>query len=65
LLAFLMAKAMRRYHTARIARWWRFVAFIKATKCHHRASTCSDINNRTCLPLILGVYLIVKLMKKS
>jgi hypothetical protein len=26
----------------------RFVAFIKATKRHHRASSCSDITNQTC-----------------
>ena len=48
LLAILMAIAMRRYYTAHIAWWRRFVAFIKATKRHHRASTCSDITNRTC-----------------
>ena len=43
LLAVLMAITMRRYYTARIAQWRRFVAFIKATKRHHRASTHSDI----------------------
>ena len=42
LLAISMAIAMRRCYTPRIARWRRFVAFIKATKRHHRASTCSD-----------------------
>ena len=47
LLAVLMAIAMRRYYTARIAQWRRFVAFIKATKRHHRASTCSDIKKGT------------------
>jgi len=30
-------------HTAHIAQWRRFMAFIKATECHHRMSTCSDI----------------------
>ena len=65
LLAFSMAIAMWRYYTARIARWWRFVAFMKATKRHHWASTCSDITNRTRLPLILGVYFILKSLKKS
>ena len=39
LLTILMAVAMRQYNTARIARWKRFVAFIKATKHHRRAST--------------------------
>ena len=43
LLAILMAIAVRRYYTARIARWRKYMAFIKATKRHHRASTCSDI----------------------
>ena len=38
LLAVSMAIAMRQYNTARIARWRRFVAFIKATKRHHRPS---------------------------
>jgi hypothetical protein len=44
LLAILMAVAMRRYYTARIARWRRFVAFIKAAKRRHRhrASTHSN-----------------------
>ena len=45
LLAISMAIAMRRCYTPRIARWRRFVAFIKATKRHHRASTRSDIYN--------------------
>jgi hypothetical protein len=43
LLAVLMAIAMRRYYTVCIARWRRFVAFIKATKRHHRVRTHSDI----------------------
>jgi hypothetical protein len=47
LLAISMAIAMRRYYTACIAQWRRFVAFIKATKHHHWASTCSDSINRT------------------
>jgi hypothetical protein len=42
LLTISMAIAVRRYYTARIARWWRFVAFIKATKRRHWASTCSN-----------------------
>ncbi len=42
LLAISMAVAMQQYNTARIAQWRRFVAFIKATKRRHRASTCSD-----------------------
>jgi hypothetical protein len=66
LLAVSMAIAMRRYYTARIARWRRFVAFIiiKATKRHHRASTYSDNIKGTRLPLFQG-YFIVKLLKKS
>jgi hypothetical protein len=42
-LAVSMAIAMRRYYTAHIARWRRLVAFIKATKRHHRTSTRSKI----------------------
>ncbi len=37
-----MAIVMRRYYTAHIAWWRRFVAFIKATKRHHWASTRSN-----------------------
>ena len=48
LLAILMAVAMRRYDTECIARWRRFVAFIKATKRHHWVSTRSDSINVTC-----------------
>jgi len=47
LLAVWMAIAMRRYYTPCIARWRRFVAFIKATKRHHQASTRSDSINVT------------------
>ncbi len=37
-LAILMAMAMRRYVTARIARWRRSRASLEATGCCHRAS---------------------------
>jgi hypothetical protein len=47
LMAILMAIAMRWYYTAHIARWRWFLAFQKATKLLHRASTRSDITNRT------------------
>ncbi len=47
LLAISMAVVMRQYDTAHIARWRRFVAFIKATKRHHRTSTHSDSVNRS------------------
>jgi hypothetical protein len=43
LLAISMAVAMQWYKTKRITRWRRFVAFAKATKRHHRASTRSNI----------------------
>jgi hypothetical protein len=65
LLTILMAVAVQRYYTAHIARWRRSRAFINATKRRHRASTRSDSNNQTCLPPILGVYFIVKSLKKS
>ena len=41
------------------------MAFIKATKRRHWASSCSDSINRTRLPLILEVYFIFKSLKKS
>jgi len=43
LLTISMAIAVHRYYTARITRWRRSVAFIKATKRRHRTSTRSDI----------------------
>ncbi len=64
-LAILMAVAVRRYYTVHITWWRRSMAFIKATKCHHWASTHSDTINWTHLPLIFGVYFIVKSLKKS
>ena len=42
LLAILMAIAMRRCNTKCIAWWRRFMAFIKAAKCCHQASTHSN-----------------------
>ena len=65
LLTILMAIAVRRYYTPRIARWWRFVAFIKATKRRHRASTCSNRHQSDMPTPISGVYFIIKLLKKS
>ena len=43
LLAVLIAITMRRYYTAQIAQWRRFVAFIKATKRHNWTRTHSNI----------------------
>ncbi len=65
LLTFLMAIAVRWYYTARIARWRRFMAFIKATKRHHWASTCSNRHQSDMPTPISGAYFIVKLLKKS
>ncbi len=65
LLAILMAVAVRWYYTAHIAHWRRSRAFIKATKRRRRVSTRSDSINRTCLLLILGVYFIIKSLKKG
>ena len=41
---------------AHSARWRRFMAFIKATTCRHRTSTCSDSINRTCLPWLFLTF---------
>jgi hypothetical protein len=45
--AVLMAMAMCRYVTARIAQWKRSRASLEATGCHHRASIMSDNINWT------------------
>ena len=60
-----MAIAMQRYNTKCIARRRRFVAFVKATKCHHRASTRADRHQSDMPTPILGAYFIVKLSKKG
>jgi hypothetical protein len=52
-------------HNARISQWRRFVAFIKATKCRHWASTRSARHQSDMPTPISGVYFIVKLSKKS
>ncbi len=65
LLTILMAIVVRWYYTMHIARWRRFVAFIKATKRRHRASTCSDRHQSDMPTPISGAYFIVKLLKKS
>jgi hypothetical protein len=43
LMAISIVMAVGRYYTLSIAQWKRFMAFIKATKCRHQASTRSDI----------------------
>jgi hypothetical protein len=48
-VAVLMAMAMRRYVTARIAQWRRSRASLEATGRRHRASIMSDNINRTWL----------------
>jgi len=41
------------------------VAFVKTTKRHHRASTCSDRHPSDMPTPISGVYFIIKSLKKS
>jgi len=65
LLTISMAIAVRRYYTVRIAQWRRLVAFIKATKRRHWASTRSDRHQSDMPTPISGVYFIAKLFKKS
>ncbi len=48
-VAVLMAMAMRRYVTTRIAQWRRSRPSQEATGCRHRASIMSDNINRTWL----------------
>ena len=65
LLAVLMAIRMCRHYTVRIAQWRWFMAFIKATKHCHRASTRSDRHQSDMPTPISGVYFVVKSLKKS
>ena len=57
LLAILMAMVVRRYYTVHIPQWRWFMAFLKATKRCHRASTCSDITQSDMLtPEFGGIF---------
>ena len=56
LMAISMAVAEQRYYTPSISRWRRFVAFIKATKRRHRASTRSDITQSD-TPTLIDSYI--------
>jgi hypothetical protein len=56
--AILMAMAMRRYVTARIAQWRRSRASLEATGCRHRASIMSNNINRTWLRRFFYVFII-------
>jgi len=60
LLAVSMAIAMRWYYTAHISRWRRLMAFIKATKRHHWASTRSDSINVTRQRRLFGYFIVKK-----
>ncbi len=55
-VAVLMAMVMRRYVTARIARWRRSRASREATGCRHRASIMSDNVNRTWLRRFFSIF---------
>jgi hypothetical protein len=54
--AVLMAMAMRRYVTARIARWRRSRASLEATGRHHRARIMSHNINWTLLQWFLSIF---------
>ena len=57
LLAISMSAVVRQYYTAHINRWRWFVAFLKATKRRHLASTRSDITQSDMLtPDIGGIF---------
>ena len=61
-MAISMVISIQRYYTARIAWWRRSRAFIKATKCRHRASTCSDI---TQLDMPMPVVSLISSWKRA
>jgi hypothetical protein len=57
-LAILMAMAMRRYVTVRIAQWRRFRASLEATGHRHRASIMPDNIVRTWLQGVFYVLIV-------
>ena len=65
LLAISIALVVRWYNATPIARWRRFMAFLEATGCHHRASICSDNINRTCQRRLVVVYFIINRSKNA
>ena len=65
LLTILMVVAVRQYYTTPIALWKGSMAFIKATKRRNRASTRSDRHQLDMPTPILGVYFIIKLLKRA
>jgi hypothetical protein len=60
-----MAVAVCRDYTAHITQWRRSVAFLKATKRRHWVSTHSNRHQSDMSTPTLGVYFIVKLLKKG
>ena len=57
MLAISMALAVRQYYTLHITWWRRFLAFLKATTCCHRASTRSDVTQSDMLtPDFGGIF---------
>jgi hypothetical protein len=64
-LAILMAVAMRRYVTARIAQWRRSRASLEATGRHHRASIMSNNIKQTWLRRFFSMFFIVKSIRKG
>ncbi len=64
-LAILMAMAMHRYVTARIAQWRRSRASLEATGCRHRVSIMSDKLNRTWLRWYIQCFHCQNCRKRS
>jgi hypothetical protein len=60
-----MAVVVRQYYTARASQWRRFMAFLKATERRHWVSTHSNRHQSDMPTSTLGVYFIVKLLKKG
>jgi hypothetical protein len=60
-----MAVTVRRYNTARIARYRRFRALLDATKHRHQASIAANACNRLSLPWFFFSFFIVNLYKKG
>ena len=60
-----MAMAVRRYNTARIARWRRSRAMLDATGCRHRASIAADISLRSRIHRSFSMFFHRELVKKG
>ncbi len=65
LMAILMAIAVRRYDTARIAQWRRSRALVEATGCCHWVIIAANKCNRSCIRWYFSSFLLSTCRKRS